>query len=179
LRRDLEERKALEAWNLTALTYMSTDEWLDFFSLASSAFAILESTPRTPEHDRFSAKEVFETLLKKEQDIDVINKLSGFRVVARHIQNDKKRGHYHLVMLNLDTMRANIQSYSKKDIDKANVEYSVKEELVHQGENLQVVLVSSESIVALKKAYPSFFLDAQLFAKQVLAVRRNLDKLGY
>jgi putative GTP pyrophosphokinase len=82
-------------------------------------------------------------------------------------------------MLNLDTMRANIQSYSKKDIDKANVEYSVKEELVHQGENLQVVLVSSESIVALKKAYPSFFLDAQLFAKQVLAVKRNLDKLGY
>jgi hypothetical protein len=116
-------------------------------------------------------------LLKKEQELYVINKLSGFRVVAQHIQDDKKRGHYHLITLNLDTRRASIQSFSKKDIDKANIEYSMKEELVHQGENLQVVLVSSESIVALKKAYPSYFLDAKLFAKQISSVRKNLDKM--
>lgn len=153
------------------------EDWLNFFSLASSAFAILESTPRAPEHDRFSAEEVFEMLLKKEQELDVLNKLTGFRVVARHIQDDKKKGHYHLVTLNLDTKYANIQSYAKKDVDIANIEYSKKEELVNQGENLQVVLVTSESITALKKAYPSYFLDAKLFAKQISAVRRNLDKL--
>lgn len=153
------------------------EEWLNFFSLASSAFAILESTPRTPEHNIFSAEEVFEMLLKKEQELDVLSKLAGFRVVARHIQDDKKKGHYHLITLNLDTRYARIQSFAKKNVDKANLEYSKKEELVNNGENMQVVLVTSESIVALKKAYPSYFLDANLFAKQISSVRKNLEKL--
>ena len=156
---------------------MVIDEWLNFFSLASSAFAVIESTPRSPEHDKYSAKELFELLLAKEKEFDVLNKLAGFRVAARHITDDKNRGHYHLVTLNLDTKMANIQSYGPKNIAAANEEYSAKEELVHNGENLQVVLVSSESISSLKKAYPSYFLDAQLFAKQIDTVRKNLAKL--
>jgi len=154
------------------------DKWLNFFSLASSAFAIIESTPRTPEHDEFSAKEIFELLLKKEQELDVMNKLAGFRVAARHIKDDKKKGHYHLVTLNLDTKMANIQSYAPKDIGIANTEYSKIEGLVNEGANLQVVLVSSESISSLKKAYPSYFLDAQLFSKQVELVKKHLLKLS-
>jgi putative GTP pyrophosphokinase len=153
------------------------EEWLSFFSLASSAFAILESTPRASEHDRYSVYEVFDMLLKKEQELDVLNKLSGFRVVARKIQDDKKNGHYHLITLDLDNRRANIQSYAKKDADKANIEYSIKEEQITQGANLQVVLVTSQSISALKKAYPSYFLDAQLFAKQIVAIRKNMGKM--
>lgn len=153
------------------------EEWLKFFALASSAFAILESTPRAPEHDKYSAKEVFELLLRKEKELDVLNKLAGFRVAANHIKDDKKNGRYHLVTLNLDAKFANIQSFSPKDIDKANIEYSLKEERVRNGENLQVVLVSSESISALKKAYPSYFLDAQQFSKQILTVRKNLLKM--
>lgn len=153
------------------------DEWLNFFSLASSAFAILESTPRAPEHDKYSSQEVFEMLLEKEKELDVLNKLSGFRVAARHIKDDKKKGHYHLVVLNLETKYANIYSYSPKEIEKANIQYSIMEERVRQGENLQVVLVTSQSIAALKKAYPSYFLDAQLFAKQISLVRKSLNKL--
>jgi hypothetical protein len=153
------------------------EEWLKFFALASSAFAILESTPRTPEHDKYSAKEVFELLLRKEKELDVLNKLAGFRVAANHIRDDKKNGRYHLVTLNLDAKFANIQSFLPKDIDKANIEYSLKEERVRNGENLQVVLVSSESISALKKAYPSYFLDAQQFSKQILTVRKSLLKM--
>lgn len=153
------------------------DEWLNFFSLASSAFAILESTPRVPKHDDFAAKEVFEMLLKKENDLDVLSKLSGFRVAARHIKNDKKKGHYHLVILDLDKKIANIHSYSPKDIVEANLKYSIMEEQIAQGENLQVVLVTSESIASLKKAYPSYFLDAQLFANQISVVRKKLTKM--
>lgn len=153
------------------------EKWLDFFSLASSAFAILESTPRTPEHDNFTAKEVFELLLEKEQELHVLNKLAGFKAVAHHIKDGKKKGHYHLITLNLDTRMANVQSYSPKDIDYANIEYSKKESLVEQGENLQVVLVSSKTITTLKMAYPSYFLDAQLFAEQISLVKRTLRKM--
>lgn len=153
------------------------DEWLRFFTLASSAFSILESTPRVPEHDKYSAYEVFDLLLAKEKELDVLNKLSGFRVAARHIDNGNKIGHYHLVTLNLDTHRAGIRSYAQKNVDQANIDYSDAEELVRQGANIQVVLVTSASISALKKAYPSYFLNAQLFAKQISVVKKEIVKM--
>lgn len=153
------------------------DEWLDFFALAGSAFAVLESTPRIVGHDNLSDQETFEKLLQMEKRLDVLNKLSGFRVVARHISDDKKKGRYHLITLDLEKMRANIQSYEAKDIDIASAEYSKKEAEISSGRNLQVVLVSSESINALKMAYPSYFLDAELFSRQILGIRRRLEKM--
>jgi hypothetical protein len=153
------------------------EEWLDFFALASSAFAVLESTPRIPGHDNLSDQQTFEKLLAIEKQLDVLNKLSGFRVVARHISNDKMKGKYHLITLDLDKMRANIQSFEAKNIDVASAEYSKKEAEISTGRNLQVVLVSSESINALRKAYPSYFLDAELFAKQISVIRKRLEKL--
>lgn len=153
------------------------DEWLNFFALAGSAFAVLEGTPRVPGHDKLTDRETFEKLLEKEKQLDVINKLAGFRVVARHISNDRKNGQYHLVTLDLDQMRANIQSYPSKDIGIANAEYSKKEAEISSGKNIQVVLVSSESIIGLKKAYPSYFLDAELFSKQIAVIRKQLGKI--
>jgi putative GTP pyrophosphokinase len=153
------------------------EEWLKFFSLASSAFSVLESTPRIPEFSKLSDQETFELLLKKEKELDVINKLSGFRVVAKHITDDKRKGKYHLVTLDLERMKANIQSYEACFVHIANNDYSKKEEEVANGRNIQVVLVTSESIAALKKAYPSYFLDSHNFAKQIHRVRKQLDKL--
>ncbi|EHB5529226.1 TPA: RelA/SpoT domain-containing protein [Vibrio cholerae] len=153
------------------------EKWLDFFALASSAFAILESTPRIPQFSELSDEETFLKLLQQEKDLDVLSKLSGFRVAAKHIRDDKKKGHYHLVTLDLDAMRATIQSYEPKDIHQANAQYSLKEAEVHAGKNMQVVLVTSESIAALKKAYPSYFLDAELFNRQIANVRKQLVKL--
>lgn len=153
------------------------EEWLRFFSLASSAFSILESTPRIPDYEDLSDQETFELLLEKEKELDVVNKLSGFRVVAKHITDDKRKGKYHLVTLDLDKMMANIQSFESRDIDIASQKYSEKEEEVRKGKNIQVVLVTSESIATLKKAYPSYFLDSQNFFKNIEVVRKALNKL--
>jgi putative GTP pyrophosphokinase len=153
------------------------DQWLDFFALASSAFAILESTPRIPQFVHLSDQETLEELLRQEKLLDVKNKLAGFRVAARHIKDDKKKGHYHLIVLDLEKMMARIHSYEVKDIQQANIDYSLVEAKVNNGENLQVVLVTSESIKALKQAYPSYFLDAELFSKQIVNVAKQLLKL--
>lgn len=153
------------------------DKWLDFFALASSAFAIIESTPRIPQFEALSDQETFEELLKQEKSLDVIKKLSGFRVVARQIKDDNASGHYHLITLDLDKRMANIKSYELKDIEHANIDYSLKEAEAHAGRNIQVVLVTSESIKTLKKAYPSYFLDAELFSKQFENVQKQLDKI--
>lgn len=153
------------------------EEWLDFFALASSAFAVLENTPRVPDFEKLTDRETFEKLLDSERRLEVLNKLSGFRVAAKHIKDDKRAGRYHLVILDIDEKMVRIRSFEQKNIDLANSEYSKMERLVKDGKNLQVVLVASESIYALKKAYPSFFLDAELFNKQITLVKKRLAKL--
>jgi hypothetical protein len=98
-------------------------------------------------------------------------------MVTRHISIDKKKGRYHLITLDLEKMRANIQSFEAKDIGIASAEYSKMEAEISSGRNLQVVLVSSESIKSLKMAYPSYFLDAELFSKQIAVIRKRLEKM--
>lgn len=151
-------------------------EYLDFFALASSAFTILESTPRIPGYDTLSDLKTYEKLIASEKELNILSKLSGFRVVASHIKDDKKDGKYHLITLDLDQRKAGIQSYEAKNIKAANNDYSKKEEEVRAGKNLQVVLVSSESINALKKSYPSYFLDAEVFSKRIIQISRRLEK---
>lgn len=153
------------------------EEWLKFFALASSAFAVLENTPRVPDFERLTDYETFTKLLEVEKKLEVLNKLSGFRVAARHIKDDKSAGQYHLIILNIDEKMVMIKSFEQKNIEIANAEYSKMERLVKEGRNLQVVLVASESIKALKKAYPSYFLDAELFNKQIALVKKRLTKL--
>lgn len=153
------------------------EEWLKFFSLASSAFSVLESTPRIGEYQKLTDQETFELLLEKEKELDVINKLSGFRVVARHITDDKKKGKYHLIVLDLEKRMAHIRSFEAKHVDLANEKYSEAEEEVRKGKNIQVVLVASESISALKKAYPSYFLDSQKFFKYLDSIKKKLLKI--
>jgi hypothetical protein len=73
---------------------------------------------------------------------------------------------------------ARIQSYEVKEIAAANRDYSIKEDDVSEGKNMQVVLVTSESIAALKNAYPSYFSDSQNFLKQIESVRKQLKKIA-
>ena len=153
------------------------EEWLKFFSLASSAFAILESTPRVGEFQNLSDENTFKLLLDKEVELNVVSKLSGFRVVAKHISDDKKKGKYHLITLDLDKRMASIKSFEAKHVHIANEKYSEIEGEVRLGRNIQVVLVASESIAALKKAYPSYFLDSQNFFKNLDTVRKQLQKM--
>lgn len=152
-------------------------EWLDFFSLASSAFAIMEKTPRVPKHDSIEVEKLYAMLIEKEIELDVIKKLTGFKVATRHIDNDKRAGDYHLITLNMTTRRASISSFKQNEVEQANKEYSAKEEQISNGEDLQVVLVTSESLRSLKKAYPSYFLDAELFIKQIEKIKKEQLKI--
>jgi putative GTP pyrophosphokinase len=49
----------------------------------------LESTPRIKAYEKLTDRETFELLLEKGKALNVVNKLSGFRVVANHIADDK------------------------------------------------------------------------------------------
>ena len=73
------------------------------------------------------------------------------------------KGNYHLVILNAETKTVSIKSFSQRRLEDASAEYAETENISSENKNIQAVLVATNSIDALKKAYPNYFLDTRQF----------------
>ena len=149
-------------------------EWLDFFSLAGSAFAHLEGTEPVLKYSHKDKKTTFAETLKEAERLCIYDKLIAFSIAAEKIHTDKKKGIYHLIILNLEEKTVSIQGYSQKNLELANREYAKLEKRIAIGEDLQVVLVSAGSIENLHRAYPNYFLDTNEFIKQLRLIEKDM-----
>jgi len=134
-------------------------EWLRFFSLMSTAIALQENTPPvpgTPTEER-SLREEFE---KYADQLQVEERLRTYATVAKIRPHSKAK--YFLLNLDLNARQVNITSYEKKELERASEEY-LKAEREAEGGNSDVVLVAVDSLAALKRAYPNYFLDTSRF----------------
>ncbi|HHB77039.1 MAG TPA: (p)ppGpp synthetase [Desulfobulbus sp.] len=138
-------------------------DWLDFFSLAGSAFAYHEGTPPVPGYDTFSQYETVKMMKEEAQRLKIKNKLRAFSVAAKHIQSDRKSGSYHLIILDPTEKIVTVKSFSQKDLYIASKEYTKIEQSITEGASIQTVLVSAGHIDNLRRAYPNFFLDTREF----------------
>jgi len=66
----------------------------------------------------------------------------------------------------------------KMNLKKAANDYAEFEKEIIEGENA-VVLVSATSILALRKAYPSYFLDTSEFIQTLEKMNENCKDRGY
>jgi hypothetical protein len=151
---------------------------LDFLNLTSSAFAILEKCPVNPEHQLISNEEIFSSVIKQYNSLKIRDKLAGFSVAAKHIEGDlnkhKNKYHYYLITLDLEKKFAQVRGYSNKQLNKANTDYTNVERSIEDGANRQAVLVSTDKLSALTKAYPSYFLDSTDFIKQIERIKKMI-----
>lgn len=139
-----------------------------YLALCSTLFALQERCPTHPSLN-LSEQELIEELTELEDTLGIIQSLQGFNVAARHIDNSGiNSGAYNLVVLNKDERRARVIRFTKDQLESANEKYSEYEKRVHDGENLEVVLVAAGPLKNLKKAYPNYFLDTTLFTKEIL-----------
>lgn len=143
------------------------DAWLNFFKLASIAFADLEGralskNARTKErHD----------LIKYIDRLDILPRLRAFAVSTRHIGEPKNKGiEYFLLLLEIDKSNIKVFRYASGKIDKATKQYAELENKFKDNPKKDVVLVSAESVRELKKAYPNYFADTSGFS-------RNIEKI--
>ncbi len=144
-------------------------DWKDFFRLVSSVFAMEEGMPAVPATPKESEElhRIVNHLAKK---IGVFEKMGEWARIHKIIEGFEKENpkkiDYYLLDLNLKTKELEITGYTKDQEERANNEYSMREErMIRNSEDKDIVLVSAETSKELRKAYPNYFLDTKEFIR--------------
>jgi putative GTP pyrophosphokinase len=152
------------------------ESWLKFFSLISSSFAFKENTTPIPKYSHLTEIETHEKIQALNKKLGALDKLIGLSAVMRVRQNAGKGSTYYLLILDSLNHTIEIRSYGRNDFFKASDDYSEIELKVNQGQvQVEPVLVSSESLGKLKRAYPNFFLDTTDFLKELRPVLQSTE----
>jgi hypothetical protein len=146
--------------------------WLEFFSLAGSAFAYLEKTKPVPGYENFNKEFTFQKTINEANKLRVRDRLQAFSIAAERIHLDRKPGSYHLIVLNLEERKVSIHTYGQAALNEASNEYAKVEKEISKGKQMQAVLVSAGPIENLRKAYPSYFLDTRAFISSLNRIEK-------
>ncbi len=139
--------------------------WLRFFALMSTVIAYREGTPAVPNTPTNFGRLVNE-IEECDRFLGVSERLVAFRQITRRIQSLRGiRNHWVVLELNLETGNATGQAFRPKDLPNATSLYLDKE-LENQGNpRVDVVMVSANSLSALRRAYPNYFADLTDFTR--------------
>lgn len=147
-------------------------EWLDYFKIVSSAFALMEKCPVGELHKELDAATIYKICADLGAKLDVKRKLNAFAVAANAISSSGAGGNYHLIVLDAVERTVSVASFGKLRLEEANAAYAEAERKAAQHPDMQTVLVATSSIDALRKAFPNYFLDT----KQFLAALTKIDR---
>jgi hypothetical protein len=140
-------------------------EWLDFFKLVSSAFAMIENcpiAPNTPSDER----ELYQKISDKEKELNIIKIMKGWKEAIQIFEKSskvKKNFHYFLLELDIPNEKLNISAFTKSEEELAILRYAEIEKRNSGRKDFDVVLVGADKSTDLKKAYPNYFVDTDEF----------------
>lgn len=139
------------------------DPWLEFFELTSSIYAIVENSPKLPQHRDMDTKETLIAL----QDISEKNNI--FEQILTYsktniINDDDIPAGVHYLILDTDVVdhRATILHYGQDEYSKAVDDYERMED-ENQG---NIVLISIQGLKKAQSAYPNYFLNLKKFVEK-------------
>lgn len=139
------------------------EEWLRFFALMGSAIAMQEGTPGVPGTPT-SRRELVEELNMVANQLDAVRRLQTYGTAPTILENPGiKSNHYFLMELDIYESQLRVTGYKGKELDRAAQDYLDAERKFADKASADAVLVSVESLAALRRAYPNYFLDTNLF----------------
>lgn len=143
-------------------------DWLRFFSLARSVFAIREDHPVVP-NTTADHKALRDEIREYGRQLRVVERMHEYRNLIKHIPGWKNRigGHYFLLERRPDEGRTYIRPYPRRELDQATEDYKTMEARVAETDGADAVLVSVNSISALRRAYPNYWLDTDVFLEEL------------
>ena len=138
--------------------------WQRFFLLASSAFAMIERQPLTP-NTPASREELVDELRTVSQALDSDRVLRSWRLAVHNVdvRGDYVFSHY-LLKLDPEQRIVDIKGFEEKDYMLAFIEYMESEQAMgRDAPSTNVVLVSVDSLKELQSGYPNYYGDAEVF----------------
>jgi hypothetical protein len=145
------------------------ERWRRFFALMSSDIAHRENKPLVPDTptDRI---ELTKELRECVKELRVVSVLNGWRRALRYLAAQQTSGaSSFLMLLDTDANTMQVKGFSDELIARASDEYVMAEQEIKNKPTSQAVLVSVQSVQALRGAFPNYFADTQAFVE---AVRR-------
>lgn len=154
------------------------DEWLEFFKIVSSLFAIKENLPVLEIHREKPMQELMVECYNYCEKLKVLDTLKALRVTTEHLEKQKFPGDYYLIHIDIEKQGVYINVFNKSRYNTATRRYLQLEKQIDDTKNA-VVLVSATSFKLLKQAYPSYFLDTSEFLNALEKINSNCIKRGY
>jgi len=139
------------------------EDWLRFFVVMSAVLSIRERTGRVP-NTSDSRTALIRELRKLTRSLDVHRRLHAYGQSLRALEDPNVSGaQYFLMALDPRADTISIAGFSKGELDRATKQYLATERALDASTGAEAVLVSVDSISALKRAYPNYFLDTRAF----------------
>lgn len=156
---------------------VGNERWLEFFCYASSSFAILEGSSVLDAHKELSNLQTFVKMLELETELEVIKSLGMYNTLVENLKDTNRQGtHYYLLQLDATAMNVSVNGFSRESLPQATTEYLEQEKLAKNKPGVQVVLVAAQSLAALRKAYPNYFLDTGKFVSRIRRIRAMVER---
>jgi len=150
-------------------------DWLRFFTLMGSAIALRENSPQVPGTPENSV-ELLGELRHYALKLDVDGKLRAYGAAIHTVRRLRvPMAKYFLLELDPAEKRISVRGYPAGALEQASTEYLLAERLSRQQPGPDAVLVSVESVQALRRAYPNYFLDTNTFLTEL---RRVMEDAG-
>ncbi|MEE1945057.1 RelA/SpoT domain-containing protein [Pedobacter sp. KR3-3] len=164
--------------NTSLKSSQGSDRWLQFFKVVSSLFAIKEQLPKLDIHKDVSMKDLMIECYHLCEELNVIHTLEAIKVTISSMNAKGFPDDYYLINIDFDKLQVNLVVYKKTQLKYATEDYLLMEKDIDSSQNA-VVLVSAKNMRALKKAYPSYFLDTTEFIKALAGIQANCYHRGY
>jgi hypothetical protein len=150
---------------------MGPDEWLRFFSFSASCFALAEKCPLVPKTP-VTKRALFREIRRMRRSLEVDQQLRAFGHALQITEADSPR-ESHFFLLSLVPGELKIWSYRKDQLDAATRDYLNLEKRNEVLVGAQAVLVAAESLKSLRRAYPNYYLDTQVFLRELTRASRE------
>lgn len=135
-------------------------EWFRFFALVSNAVAMHEECPQVPDTPD-TMDDVVQEVRDYEARLDVRTRLRAWQTTTEFVAADIPRGRWYL--LALDTEKKQVQLEAFPTQADASDAYGQIEKTQGSNGELDVVMVSSDSIASLKTIFPNYHVDMDAF----------------
>lgn len=151
-------------------TGMGSAEWKRFFALVGSAMALKEGRPLVPDTppDRGALVEelwaLYGSLAVENVLIDMTEAV--MRVGVESVESAAA----YLLVLDAKEKTLEIRSFANNELTRASDEYLLVEQENTSKPDVQVVLVSVDSLTTLQSAYPNCYLDTTEFVLEVKSI---------